>query len=365
MRKKVNLLIAAVALILSVSTVSAQDKELNNSEDTVKITKKERVRLHDFKPSIPKVGGLINARYFYDSQKTKPHSFDIRRVRLSVSGDFGKHIDYRVQAEYESTVKILDAYVNFKPFKAFNIQVGQFKVAYSQEGLEGPASMYTVERPTAVNKLHAYSDVSGLSANARDVGIRFFGRVGKKADYDVFTYKLGLYNGNGINIKDNDKYKNGSLFLTYNPIKQLQLEAGQYLGHYTATAVPADSIAAGHDVNENAIRRNRTSAGFTIKSGELFVRSEYLYGKTDKTDQQGAFITAAYTFSRRFQPVVSYSFYQKDKSVKEDYQIDYTIGFNWLINKYLKLQTNYILTDYAKSSKDTNHLAEVQLSAKF
>jgi len=363
MKKQLHSIIAAVALILSASTVSAQNQESAASSDTVK--KERKSILENVKPSVPKVSGLIQTRYFYDSQETKPNSFDIRRVRLSFAGEFGKFVDYRVQAEWESSPKILDAYVNFKPAKAFNIQIGQFKVAYSQEGLEGPASMYTVERPTAVNKLHAYSDVSGLSANARDVGIRFWGKVGKKEDYDVFTYKLGLYNGNGINIKDNDEYKNVALLLTYNPIKQLQLEAGQYVGHYTAKAVPADSIAAGHDINENAIKRNRTSAGFTVNTGDLFIRSEYLYGKTDDVDQQGAFIIAAYTFAKKFQPVVAYSYYQKDKSVDEDIQNDLTIGFNWIINKHIRLQTNYILTDYSNSQKENASLFETQLSVKF
>lgn len=362
MRKQLHSFIATAALILSASTVSAQNQESASSD----IDKSNRNPiLENVKPSVPKVSGLIQTRYYYDSQDTKPNSFDIRRVRLSFSGDFGKYVDYRVQAEGESSPKILDAYVNFKPFKAFNIQIGQFKVAYSQEGLEGPASMYTIERPTAVNKLHAYSDVSGLSANARDVGVRFWGKVGHKEDYDVFTYKLGVYNGNGINVKDNDEYKNAALLLTYNPIKQLQFEVGQYLGRYTPKAVEADSIAAGHSINENAIKRNRTAAGFTFQTGEFFLRSEYLYAQTDKVDQQGAFAIAAYTFAHHYQPVIGYSYYQKDKDVSKDLQHDFTIGFNWVLNKYIRLQTNYILTDYTKSDKEKAHLVETQLSVKF
>ncbi|MBQ0030967.1 MAG: hypothetical protein KBT32_11130 [Bacteroidales bacterium] len=362
MVKEFSFKIATAALILSTGTVSAQHLESASSD----IEQKERKPiLENVKPSLPKVSGLIQTRYFYDSQDAKPNSFDIRRVRLSVGGDFGKFVDYKVQAEYESSVEILDAYVNFKPAKAFNIQVGQFKVAYSQEGLEGPASMYTIERPAAVNKLHGYSDISGLSANARDVGVRFWGKVGNKSDYDVFTYKVGVYNGNGINIKDNDEYKNVGVLLTYNPIKQLQIEAGQYLGHYTSKAVTADELAAGASVNDNAIKRNRTAAGFTLNTRDFFFRSEYLYGRTDNVEQQGAFATAAYTIARHYQPVLGYSFYQKDKDVNEDLQHDITVGFNWLINKYLRLQTNYILTDYSKSDKEKAHLVEAQLSVKF
>lgn len=82
-----------------------------------------------FKPSVPKVSGLINVRYTYNSDDATPNSFDIRRLRLAVSGDISPKIDYKFQAEYETSVKVIDAFVRFKPAKAFNVQVGEFKVA--------------------------------------------------------------------------------------------------------------------------------------------------------------------------------------------------------------------------------------------
>ena len=80
--------------------------------------------------------------------------------------------------------------------------------------------------------------------------------------------------------------KNVAAFVTVNPVKHLTLSAGQYIGHYTPKAVEADSIKAGASVNDNAIKRNRTSAGFTYNNDKAFVRSEYLYGKTGDIDQE-------------------------------------------------------------------------------
>lgn len=350
MNAKKQLICLSTALLLSSGIANAQEEQ--------------RVK-KDYTPSVPKVSGLINARYSYNDDATKANSFDLRRVRLAVGGNFGKTIDYKLQAEYETSVKIIDVYVRFKPTDAFNVQIGEFKTEYSQESQDGPATWLTIENPTVINKLTGYNDVSGLSSNSRDVGIRLYGNVGKKEGYHVFGYKVGVYNGNGINLKDNDEYKNVAAFVTVNPIKHLTLSAGQYIGHYTPKAVEADSIKAGASVNDNAIKRNRTSAGFTYNNDKAFVRSEYLYGKTGDIDQQGAFITAAYKFKHGIQPVLSYGFYQKDKSSEFDIQHDYTIGINWQPIKYVRGQLNYTYTNYANSNKPSGNLVEAQLIATF
>lgn len=337
--------LAAVALILSASTVSAQESNL-----------KELAK--DFKPSVPKVSGLINGRYSYDSSD-KSNSFDLRRVRLAVSGDFGKNIDYKVQAEYgggsatsSATVKLLDAFLRFKIAKEFNVQVGEFKVAYSQETLDGPTSWLTIENPTVVNKLNGYSDESGLKANSRDVGIRFYGGFGHKEGYDLVSYKVGIYNGNGINLKDNDKYKDVAGLLYINPVKALTLSVGYYAGRYSAS-------------KDNTVTRNRLSTGFTYKQGNFYLRSEYLHGKTGEKNHQGAYATAGYKLPYGLQPVLSYGYYQKDTESKKDNQSDYQIGLNWQANKWLRTQVAYTFTNYTNSDKKNKNLIETQLIAAF
>lgn len=347
MNTKTRITIATALLALSVTTVSAE-------------TKAQEV-LESLKPSTPKVGGLLNGRYAYDSSD-KSNSFDIRRLRLAVSGDFGKSVDYKLQAEYgggssssAATVKLLDAYLRVKIAKGLNIQAGEFKVAYSQETLDGPATWLTIENPTVVNKLNGYSDESGQSANSRDVGLRLYGSFGHKKGYDLVTYKLGVYNGNGINLKDNDKYKDVEAFITFNPVKELTLSAGQYIGRYTKVSGSEKATAT----------RNRTSAGFTYKPGNLTLRSEYLYGKTGTVSHQGVYATAAYLLPHGIQPLLSYGYYQKDKETAVDNQADYLVGANWWASKNLRLQLNYTFTKYTNSTKKNRNLVEAQITASF
>lgn len=353
--------LAAVALLASVASVNAQESVEKDSVN-VKEERPEAPKKPDFKPSIPKVSGLINLRYGYDSG-SETNSFDIRRTRLAVSGEIGPKIDYKFQAEFGggSTTsaaygKLIDAFVRFKFAKEFNAQVGQFKVEYSQETLDGPASWVTIENPQAVAKLNGYNDESGLKANSRDVGIRFYGGFGHKEGFDIVSYKIGLYNGNGINLKDNDKKKDFAGLLYINPIKELTITYGQYLGHYTK-AITSDSLVT--------IDRNRRSAGLTFKKNDLFFRSEYLGGKTDKTEHQGFYATFAYTFKHGIQPLVSYSYYQKNRDTKVDNQNDFQIGLNWKANKWIRTQVAYTYTKYTDSNKDSKNLIEAQLIATY
>lgn len=340
--------LAAALLALSASAVSAQT--------TV------RDVLQTVKPSTPKVSGLLNVRYAYDSQD-ESNGFDIRRMRLGVSGDFGKSIDYKVQAEYgggsatsAASVKLLDAYLRVKIAKPINIQVGEYKVAYSQETLDGPATWLTIENPTAVNKLNAYSDESGMRANSRDIGLTLYGVLAQSKGRDVVTYRLGVFNGNGINLKDNDSHKDLSAYLTVSPTKSLTLSAAHYAGHYTTV---------GSQNTTTTLRRDRTSAGFTYTQGAFRLRSEYLHGKTGDRSHQGVYAIASYNLPHGLQPVLSYGYYQKDIDTKRDNQSDYLIGLNWQPLKNIRLQLDYTLTDYTNSKKDNRSLLETQLLVGF
>ena len=98
----------------------------------------------------PKISGLANVRYSWSDKEGDTHSFDVRRVRLAADGELGKRLDYKFQAEYETTVKVIDAYLRVKLLPEVNVQIGEYKVPYSQETLYGPATWLTIENPAAV-----------------------------------------------------------------------------------------------------------------------------------------------------------------------------------------------------------------------
>ena len=211
------------------------------------------------------------------------------------------------------------------------------------------AIQYTPSAAGSVKPIH--SDISGISANGRDVGLRLYGSFIHKEGYSVIGYKVGIYNGQGINVKDKDKYKDVETYITVNPLKALTLSFGNYAGRYFD--------------GTGSITRNRLSAGFTYNPGKLFLRSEYLHGKTGQQKHQGVYATAGYKLPYGLQPVLSYGYYQKDTEAKQDNQSDYTVGINWSVNKWVRLQLDYTHTDYTASSKKNSNLLETQLLVAF
>lgn len=296
------------------------------------------------KISLPKISGFVNARYSYSSDDNVAHGFDIRRVRLAASGEVTSKLDYKVQAEYESSVKIIDAYVRWKIAKPFNIQIGEFKVPYSQETLYGPTSWLTIENPTVVSKLNGYQDLSGLNVNGRDIGVQLYGDLlPSKNGFSYVSYKVGVFNGNGINTKDNNNKKDFAGLLYIRPIKQLTLTGGHYQGHYGK-------------LHEEHVRI-RTSAGAEWKDGTLTVRSEYIHGNTAGQKSDGVYALAGVQVSKYVQPVISYDYFKPDKDGREE-QHNYQIGVNVTPIKRVRIQAAYTYQKHLVG-KDVN-LAEVQ-----
>lgn len=292
----------------------------------------------------PKISGLVNGRYSYNDKSDETHGFDLRRVRLAAEGELSEQLDYKFQAEYETSVKVIDAFFRWKINPAFNVQVGEYKVQYSQETLYGPANWLTIENPTAVARLNGYNDLSGIKANGRDVGITFYGDLFGK----VLTYRLGLFNGNGINTKDDNNRKDFAGLLWIRPVNHLALSVGHYQGAY------------GQRGEEHV--RIRHSAGAEWKDKKLTVRSEYLYGNTAGKKSDGVYAQAAYWLSDKVQPVISADYFKEDRNADER-QWNWQVGVNIVPVRKFRIQAAYTFTDN-KIADDVN-LLETQFILQF
>ena len=292
----------------------------------------------------PKISGLVNARYSWSDKEGETHGFDIRRVRLAADGVLSENLDYKFQAEYETSVKVIDAFLRWKILPELNVQIGEYKVQYSQETLYGPATWLTIENPTAVAKLNGYSDLSGLKANGRDVGVTLYGDLLNKA----VSYRIGVFNGNGINTKDDNDKKDFAGLIWLRPLKQLAFSVGHYQGSYGAKG------------DEHV--RIRTSAGVEFKDDKLTLRGEYLGGNTAGKKSDGAYATAGYWVSKTVQPVVSVDYFKADRDADER-QWNYQVGLNWVAVKKLRVQAAYTYTNN-KEAKDVS-LFETQFILQF
>jgi phosphate-selective porin len=137
--------------------------------------------------------GYLNAQYqFNKGDGAPPDTFSIRRARFGVQGNYGSQLDYAFLFETANTASngliIRDAYMDFKPWNAFKIQAGQFKVPFSQEVGTGDTNVEFVER-SIVSVL--YPDAAGTF---RAPGFDVHGDLHS----GVIQYWAGIFNGKGL-----------------------------------------------------------------------------------------------------------------------------------------------------------------------
>ena len=388
--RKTFLRIVTLVLILGMATVASAQKENKRekktkmkSETEQPVPKKERnFRISDY----ISVGGFINAQYEYLNQEVSDHDniqssiMQIRRARLDLKGSITPKIEFRLQADFANSPKLVDAFVKLKFCRYANLQVGQFKIPFTLENPYAPLDLEFADNAQVISALSGYKDVTGISsyANGREIGAMLYGtllqfeRDGEK--YPLLGYSVGVFGGNGINVKTDNMAKDIAGRIEFHPfLKHLVLSGSAYWGRY-AISDDLDGL------------RLRCAGGAEYRDDNLTVRGEYVWGKTGlghvgvdnilsvrNMDTQGFYVIAGYWFrfgwgsksnvQQKLRPVLRYDFYQRDV-VDNVASIYYSAGIDWWPEKHVQLRLQYTLRQH-QHNPCLAHSFLTMLSVKF
>ncbi|MBQ4440848.1 MAG: hypothetical protein II899_01915 [Bacteroidales bacterium] len=388
--RKTFLRIVTLVLILGMATVASAQKENKRekktkmkSETEQSVPKKERnFRISDY----ISVGGFINAQYEYQNQEVPDHDniqssiMQIRRARLDLKGSITPKIEFRLQADFANSPKLVDAFVKLKFCRYANLQVGQFKIPFTLENPYAPLDLEFADNAQVISALSGYKDVTGISsyANGREIGAMLYGtllqfeRDGEK--YPLLGYSVGVFGGNGINVKTDNMAKDIAGRIEFHPfLKHLVLSGSAYWGRY-AISDDLDGL------------RLRCAGGAEYRDDNLTVRGEYVWGKTGlghvgadnvlsvrNMDTQGFYVIAGYWFrfgwgsksnvQQKLRPVLRYDFYQRDV-VDNVASICYSAGIDWWPEKHVQLRLQYTLRQH-QHNPYLAHSFLTMLSVKF
>ena len=180
----------------------------------------------------------------------------------------------------------------------------------------------------------------------------------------ILTYKLGVFNGNGMNNKDANLAKDIAASIEVCPgVKGLMLATSYYGGNYYLNS------------DERNANRDRFTVGGKYENGRLTVRSEYIVGKTEMANNDGIYtlnsdgfyVAGGYWFnikSQKIRPVARYDFLRQDIENPEMNSPYYMVGIDWWPYNNLRLLVNYTVKD--KPGYDNlGNLFQAQLSVKF
>ncbi|MBQ8056451.1 MAG: hypothetical protein IJ270_06530 [Paludibacteraceae bacterium] len=347
MRK--NILAITLLAALSFNALAQEEAETGVLADQVKKLEERSEKLEKIVSKLPTISGFLQAGYdadfgenFGTNKKDVTNTFHIRRARLKLNGNIGKKIDYTLQADFANTPKVVDVFMRFKPWKQFNIQIGQFKHPFSIESPTYlPKNIEAINNSMgAVNLVQKYGLTDGQTG--RQIGINLYGGFIQKEGYSIINYDLGVYNGNGINKKDDNNAKDISGRLTIMPIKDLKISASYYWGKY----------------GKNKARYERYAGGFAYDKPEgLIIRSEYIGGNTAGQYSHSAYAVVGYHIGPKWTAFWQYDFYQADVKDEKSQKTNLVIGAAWQPLKYLRAQVNYYNTQNYNFTKNSNHVA--------
>ena len=317
---------------------------------------------------MPKISGFVQGLYQANLDgdgKLTDNTLRMRRVRMSVEGTLFKGLTYKIQGDFTRSPMLVDGFLKYKPCNEFAIQVGQFKTPFSIENPINPLNLEIFDYGEIIQKLVGYSDVCGVGSLGRDLGIMATGSLfpvemqnGQK--FGIVDYSIGLFNGNGANVLDNNNRKDLVGRLDIHPVKDLTLSGSYYYGKYKKD-----------DVNQGV--RTRWSAGIQYNDDNFVIRAEYINGFTgyqvaafndtlpaldDQGNQifvenlrnsKGYYAEAGYNFklgkdkSQKLMPVVRYEHYAPGdiNSVVYGESNFYTVGVNYWPLKSVNFKLDY------------------------
>ena len=296
--------------------------------------------------------GYTQVRYQVFDENTKKDGFDIRRARFDMKGNFTPYFAYRLQADFAGSPKLLDAYAEIKLNDYFNITVGQFRIPFSLENLTSMNKFELIDFSQNVDAFTARGkDVIG-NHNGRDIGIQVGGALIKSGSNTLAEYRLGVFNGSGINIADTaNEAKDIVGRLIIYPIKGLTFGASYYNG-WAKAIKPASEFVGRSQV------RNRFGIEASYTTTRLSLKSEYIKGKDGNTDKSGWYLLAGYyIIPQKLQVVCKYDIYDPNIDTDKNITTNYVAGVNYHFNSWSRLQAFYTLREEQGTSVNNNYLS--------
>lgn len=378
--------IATLALAaLAFGSVSAQEKEAK-----LKV-------LSDIKFS-----GYIMSQYQYSDKESNKgekdiNSFNIRMVRMALEGRVAKDFYWKAQLQVNGNTsnltvapRMVDAFAEWQKYDAFKVKAGQFKRPFTFENPMHPVTQGFMSYSQNVLKLAGFSDRNGEhSSNGRDIGVQLQGDLFKANDGHHFLhYQVGVFNGQGTNMKDVDQRKDviGGVWVA--PIKGLRIGAFGWTGSYARKGTWTEVDASGNAVAKSGVRsleKNRYAFSAEYAAHDWTVRSEYIHSQgygfktsnasgkeTDCTINYAAGDKADGFYALMIAPVISKKLYAKARYDLYRPQADwhtsktqYEIGANYWIGKHVMIAAEYARVNDRSLKKENYNVFDLQLDVKF
>jgi hypothetical protein len=299
------------------------------------------------------------------------NTFNLRLVRVALDGRAHNSFAYKMQmqingntSEGSSAIRLVDLWGEWQKYSFLRVKAGQFKRPFTFENPMHPIAQGFMSYSQNVTKLAGFSDRTGEQAsNGRDIGLQLQGDLLKLAGRPWLHYQVGVFNGEGINVKDKDNRKDiiGGLWVM--PLEGLRIGAFGWTGHR-------------HGVGN----KNRYALSAEYAKDDWTFRSEYIHSQgmgkdaTAGNKADGVYALAiAPIQKKKFHVKARYDLY-RDMKTWGSAKIFYEVGADYLFTPNLQLNVEYARVNeriyhqlyYTTGSMHHNYnMIDVQLDVRF
>ncbi len=319
------------------------------------------------------LNGYAQAHYELTSiDKKVDNDFQVKRVMLIGNAMVGKRLRAMVMVDLASrrSDRFLHEYfMEYSFMPELKVRVGQFKQPFMLENIYIPTIL------GALNMTEGTRYMAGIAGDplqgnmvGRDLGIMVSGEaLPMKDGHRLMAYSLGVFNGAGLNQRDNNKAKDVIGMLQIYPTKNLQLTTSCIIGRgHAVEDSPYGDILQGENY-----KRLRWSAGIEWKEGPLYLRSEYTRGRNGNIRSQAFYAESSVRTFKNFDVVANYDFLDRNIGLPHDVRHsmaratkshNYTLGFQYWIWRQCRVATQYVHTRNDNGKNSHQWLTQFQFS---
>lgn len=336
-----------------------------------------------------KLSGFAMLQYqAQDKEDDESNAFNLRLARVALEGRAHDDFYWKAQMQINGTTKedasairLVDLFGEWQKYDFLKVKVGQFKRPFTFENPMNPINQGFMNYSLAVRQMSGFSDRTGEHAsNGRDIGVQLQGDFLKDASgRNWLHYQIGVFNGQGINVKDADNRKDiiGGLWVM--PMKGLRVGVFGWTGsrggmtweeQVTVSAIPSGSQTI--TINKNGSRsKNRYALSAEYAQNDWTLRTEYIHSQGfgsnialgDKADGYYALCIAPIQ-KNKLHVKARYDLYRQSKewgSAKTFYEV----GADYLFTKNLQLNVEYALVNDRTAAKHNYNMVDVELDVRF
>ncbi len=345
--------------------------------------------------------GIVQYQYngLHNGTTSKSNTFNLRLGRVSLDGRILDDWFWKAQLQFNGNTstlgaspRVLDLFVEWQKYDFFRVKAGQFKNPFTFDNPIHPIDQGFMGVAQSVQKLAGFSDRAGAHpSNGRDIGVQIQGDFLKNnAGRNLIHYQVGVFDGQGINVKDVDQQKNiiGGVWVM--PMDGLRLGWFGWTGSYARKGTWTDAPGLPQS-GIRSLQQRRYAFSAEYKADDWTVRSEYVHStgyafakpiantndeaahdcniSADGSKAQGVYaLVIAPIIPKKFHAKARYDMYRPSDGAQKQ-RTQYDLGLDYEFNKNLELSGIYSYVHDRSQNTPTGHpnysMFDLELSFRF